>query len=90
MVGETTSSSLQIKPPARGNLITILSIDGGGVRGIIPGIILAFLESELQVTEKELNVFLVHTNIYCTCVLNNIYCGAVEARWRGCTACRLL
>lgn len=89
MLGET-SSSIQIKPPAQGNLITILSIDGGGVRGIIPGIILAFLESELQVTEKELNVFLVHTNIYCTCVLNNIYCGAVEARWRGCTACRLL
>lgn len=64
MVGETTSSSLQIKPPAQGNLITILSIDGGGVRGIIPGIILAFLESELQVTEKELNVFLVRMNIY--------------------------
>ena len=32
-----------------GKLITILSIDGGGVRGIIPGTILAFLESQLQV-----------------------------------------
>ncbi|KAL5770578.1 hypothetical protein ACOSP7_014732 [Xanthoceras sorbifolium] len=31
-----------------GELITILSIDGGGVRGIIPGTILAFLKSELQ------------------------------------------
>ncbi|KAK3200720.1 hypothetical protein Dsin_024135 [Dipteronia sinensis] len=31
-----------------GQFITILSIDGGGVRGIIPGTILAFLESELQ------------------------------------------
>ncbi|KAM7269127.1 hypothetical protein ACFE04_024624 [Oxalis oulophora] len=31
-----------------GKLITILSIDGGGVRGIIPGTILAFLESQLQ------------------------------------------
>jgi patatin-like phospholipase/acyl hydrolase len=30
-------------------LITILSIDGGGVRGIIPGTVLAFLESKLQV-----------------------------------------
>lgn len=30
-------------------LITILSIDGGGVRGIIPGAVLAFLESKLQV-----------------------------------------
>ncbi|KAG5227328.1 patatin protein [Salix suchowensis] len=33
---------------AHGNQITILSIDGGGIRGIIPGTILAFLESELQ------------------------------------------
>ncbi|KAF3339453.1 Patatin-like protein 2 [Carex littledalei] len=30
------------------NLITILSIDGGGIRGIIPAVILSFLESELQ------------------------------------------
>ncbi|CAN6448212.1 unnamed protein product [Victoria cruziana] len=35
-------------PPAYGNLITILSIDGGGVRGIIPGAILSFLEAQLQ------------------------------------------
>ncbi|KAK2657419.1 hypothetical protein Ddye_010471 [Dipteronia dyeriana] len=28
--------------------ITVLSIDGGGIRGIIPGTILAFLESKLQ------------------------------------------
>ncbi|KAM7257216.1 hypothetical protein ACFE04_012957 [Oxalis oulophora] len=39
-------SSLQ--PSAYGDLITVLSIDGGGVRGIIPGIILGFLEAELQ------------------------------------------
>ncbi|MFQ6639549.1 hypothetical protein Gotur_014451 [Gossypium turneri] len=38
----------QLQPPAYGELITILSIDGGGIRGIIPGTILAFLESELQ------------------------------------------
>ncbi|KAK9112824.1 hypothetical protein Scep_020343 [Stephania cephalantha] len=37
-----------VQPPAYGNLITILSIDGGGIRGVIPGTILAFLESELQ------------------------------------------
>ncbi|GMI67261.1 phospholipase A IVA [Hibiscus trionum] len=35
-------------PPVYGNLITVLSIDGGGIRGIIPGVILARLESELQ------------------------------------------
>ncbi|KAK9109152.1 hypothetical protein Sjap_017212 [Stephania japonica] len=43
---ERSISSVQ--PPANGDLITILSIDGGGIRGIIPGTILAFLESELQ------------------------------------------
>ncbi|KAM0007945.1 putative patatin-like phospholipase domain, Acyl transferase/acyl hydrolase/lysophospholipase [Helianthus debilis subsp. tardiflorus] len=37
-----------LQPPTYGNLITILSIDGGGVRGIIPGVILDFLETELQ------------------------------------------
>ncbi|CBI21443.3 hypothetical protein VitviT2T_011061 [Vitis vinifera] len=45
--------SLQIKPPAQGNLITVLSIDGGGIKGIIPGIILDFLESELQKLDGE-------------------------------------
>ncbi|XP_010548402.1 PREDICTED: patatin-like protein 1 [Tarenaya hassleriana] len=34
--------------PKYGNFVTILSIDGGGVRGIIPGVILAHLEKELQ------------------------------------------
>ena len=33
----------------KGKVITILSVDGGGIRGIIPGTILAFLESKLQV-----------------------------------------
>ncbi|KAF3777041.1 hypothetical protein EJ110_NYTH46986 [Nymphaea thermarum] len=42
-----------IQPPADGKLITILSIDGGGVRGIIPGAILRFLESELQKLDGE-------------------------------------
>nr|POE91835.1 patatin-like protein 2 [Quercus suber] len=37
-----------LRPPTHGNFITVLSIDGGGIRGIIPGIILSFLESELQ------------------------------------------
>ncbi|CAN6587571.1 unnamed protein product [Malus baccata var. baccata] len=39
--------------PRHGNLITILSIDGGGIRGIIPGALLAYLESELQKLDGE-------------------------------------
>lgn len=35
--------------PATGKMVTVLSIDGGGIRGIIPGTHLAFLESKLQV-----------------------------------------
>jgi hypothetical protein len=37
-------------PPAKGKIVTVLSIDGGGIRGIIPATILAFLESKLQVS----------------------------------------
>ncbi|KAL7615813.1 hypothetical protein Lser_V15G03948 [Lactuca serriola] len=37
----------------QGDLITILSIDGGGVRGIIPSVILDFLETELQKLDGE-------------------------------------
>ncbi|XP_021983158.1 patatin-like protein 5 isoform X3 [Helianthus annuus] len=42
------SSHITLPPPCSGNLITILSIDGGGIRGIIPGVILQYLESQLQ------------------------------------------
>ncbi|THG03358.1 hypothetical protein TEA_010343 [Camellia sinensis var. sinensis] len=45
---EKATSHCQIRPPTYGKLITVLSIDGGGIRGIIPGIILANLESQLQ------------------------------------------
>ncbi|XP_054798672.1 patatin-like protein 2 [Prosopis cineraria] len=47
------SSVEQIQPPTYGNLVTILSIDGGGIRGIIPATILAFLESKLQELDGE-------------------------------------
>lgn len=39
----------QNQPPSYGRVVTILSIDGGGIRGIIPATILARLESYLQV-----------------------------------------
>ncbi|KAM0880338.1 hypothetical protein ACQ4PT_033653 [Festuca glaucescens] len=35
-------------PPSQGQLIMVLSIDGGGIRGLIPSTILACLESKLQ------------------------------------------
>jgi patatin-like phospholipase/acyl hydrolase len=38
--------------PEKVKLVTVLSIDGGGVRGIIPATILAFLEEKLQVSDK--------------------------------------
>ncbi|XP_031124448.1 patatin-like protein 2 [Ipomoea triloba] len=43
----------QIQAPTYGNLVTILSIDGGGIRGIIPAIILHNLESQLQELDGE-------------------------------------
>ena len=36
-------------PPSEGRFITVLSIDGGGIRGLIPAVILASLEERLQV-----------------------------------------
>ncbi|CAN8284437.1 unnamed protein product [Cochlearia groenlandica] len=48
---ESPKSPLQ--PPTYGNLVTILSIDGGGIRGLIPASILAFLESQLQKLDGE-------------------------------------
>ncbi|GMI94083.1 phospholipase A IVA [Hibiscus trionum] len=35
-------------PPAQEKMLTVLSIDGGGIRGLIPGTILAALEAKLQ------------------------------------------
>jgi predicted acylesterase/phospholipase RssA len=35
-------------PPSTGKLITILSIDGGGIRGLIPATIITYLEAKLQ------------------------------------------
>ncbi|RWR84141.1 patatin-like protein 2 [Cinnamomum micranthum f. kanehirae] len=49
----TTSNVNQIQSPTDENLITILSIDGGGIRGIIPATILSYLESQLQELDGE-------------------------------------
>ncbi|WMV40270.1 hypothetical protein MTR67_033655 [Solanum verrucosum] len=44
MILATTSSTFA----TLGEMVTVLSIDGGGIKGIIPGIILEFLEEQLQ------------------------------------------
>ncbi|OAY79715.1 Patatin-like protein 2, partial [Ananas comosus] len=49
----STQTVVANPPPCKGNLVTVLSIDGGGVRGIIPGVILASLESKLQELDGE-------------------------------------
>ncbi|KAL6851864.1 hypothetical protein ACP4OV_020049 [Aristida adscensionis] len=41
-------TSAPTPPPARGRLITVLSIDGGGIRGLIPATIIECLEAKLQ------------------------------------------
>ncbi|CAL2273498.1 unnamed protein product [Prunus armeniaca] len=43
----------EINPSSYGDKITVLSIDGGGIRGIIPATILTFLESKLQELDGE-------------------------------------
>ncbi|XP_059293665.1 patatin-like protein 3 isoform X2 [Lycium ferocissimum] len=56
MENEPAAGSSQVAilpPPNTGTLITILAIDGGGIRGIIPGVILAYLESQLQELDGE-------------------------------------
>ncbi|XP_042422705.1 patatin-like protein 2 [Zingiber officinale] len=46
--GTDPATSGSNPPPSLGKRITVLSIDGGGVRGLIPATIIDFLESELQ------------------------------------------
>ncbi|KAL6222566.1 hypothetical protein ACLB2K_005958 [Fragaria x ananassa] len=52
-MGKEDSLGEEIIPSSYGDRITVLSIDGGGIRGIIPGTILSFLESKLQELDGE-------------------------------------
>ncbi|KAK9946545.1 hypothetical protein M0R45_012006 [Rubus argutus] len=47
------TKSIPLQPPTYGNVVTVLSIDGGGIRGLIPAAILDYLESELQKLDGE-------------------------------------
>ncbi|KAJ0592157.1 putative galactolipase [Helianthus annuus] len=48
MTSEMKRTHSIVQPPVYGKYITVLSIDGGGIRGLIPAIILEYLESKLQ------------------------------------------
>ena len=48
-----------LQSPTYNNVITVLSIDGGGIRGVIFGTILSCLEAELQVQN---NVSCIYVN----------------------------
>ncbi len=51
-----SSAFMSVKPKGiPGKRLTILSIDGGGVRGLIPATILAELEAKLQVTSRQIH-----------------------------------
>ena len=47
--GTDAAAEVPQPPPSQGRLITVLSIDGGGIRGLIPATIIACLEAKLQV-----------------------------------------
>ncbi|XP_073010795.1 patatin-like protein 2 isoform X2 [Typha latifolia] len=48
-----SSPATQLPPHCKGKMVTVLSIDGGGIRGLIPATILAFLEKKLQEIDGE-------------------------------------
>lgn len=54
MASSSSAQGAHETDPEKVKLVTVLSIDGGGVRGIIPATILAFLEEKLQVSAKPL------------------------------------
>uniref|UniRef100_A0A0A0LJL8 Patatin n=1 Tax=Cucumis sativus TaxID=3659 RepID=A0A0A0LJL8_CUCSA len=64
----------------KGKKITILSIDGGGIRGIIPGTILAFLESKLQYHSSILKLF---TNFYFLSSVVNMFGKVMGPKYDG-------
>jgi len=49
----------RLPPPKFGERITVLSIDGGGIRGLIPTVVIDSLEKELQVMNHSLYTFVI-------------------------------
>jgi len=55
-------STQKLPPSDNGNTLTILSIDGGGIRGIIPATVLDYLDQALKVHSYSL--YTLHICIY--------------------------
>ncbi|XP_057759466.1 patatin-like protein 2 [Arachis stenosperma] len=47
------NSPSKLPPPSVGKLLTVLSIDGGGIKGLIPAVVLHCLEGELKKLDGE-------------------------------------
>jgi len=63
----------KLPPPAYGNSITILSIDGGGIKGIIPSVVLQRLEQILKVNATYLYLYVKMMHDYGVIFLMHIY-----------------
>nr|CAB3500451.1 unnamed protein product [Digitaria exilis] len=50
---ESSPPHARLPPPKFGRFVTVLSIDGGGIRGLIPSVIIASLEKKLQVLDGD-------------------------------------
>lgn len=62
---ESNTVLMALPPAQQGRVLTVLSIDGGGIRGIIPATILARLETLLQVRcQHKLKLYLMHGSLY--------------------------
>jgi predicted acylesterase/phospholipase RssA len=48
MAATADTTTVPQPPPSQGRLVTVLSIDGGGIRGLIPATIISCLEAKLQ------------------------------------------
>ena len=60
--------------------MTVLSIDGGGIRGIIPGTLLAFLESKLQVLRQPYVAFFFFSFVRFLAGIYFLFCSSVTVR----------
>jgi len=64
----------KLPPPAYGNSITILSIDGGGIKGIIPSVVLQRLEQILKVNATYLYLYVKMMHDYGVIFLDGHLC----------------